>query len=481
MKKGMKKRMKKRLLPLLAALCALLAITAGMAGCSGAGGGGGDPAGSTAAVAATASVAPAAGGQGAQEDSGGGPDAFADRDPASYSGAVTLWAFDKNSEDAVVAKFNEVFPNLTVDVVAVGYPDYMNKVQTTLAGGGELADIVKAEYGFRAQMQALDIYDYLDEAPYNLDRSLVMDYEVPVSSFNGHIVGIENSINSAGFAYKVDLAEKYLGTSDPDEIEAMLPTWDAYIAKGREVFEQSGGGVRLIAAWGDVSDYTLNWGDDRLTEGNRATDYLLNALPEKRYRLLGEMLANNVVDKAITQIYDPAYLAAYADDSHIFFLCSTWHETAYIDPNDGDTDGRWRLITPPDGPINLGGTNDGIWKGSPNKELAWQYLKWISLSEEGGEACIGARGYYIPYKPFIAAHDFSKDSNPFFGAQNVAQAFVDFAPDVKVRMPERYFNQIGDSFAAVELAIVQGQELSLEQYKELVRQEIMNNCPELDW
>lgn len=418
--------------------------------------------------------------EGSGQESGGATESFTEKAPEEYEGTITLWAWDKASEDKVVAEFNKVYPNIKVDVISVGYADYVNKVQTGLVGGGELPDIIKAEYGFRAQMQAMDVYDYLDEAPYNLDTSLVMDYEIPCSSYNGHVVGIENSINTAGFAYKKDLAEQYLGTSDPDKLQEMLATWDDYVELGKKVYEESNGEVSLITAWGDMQDYLLNLGDEPLSEDGKATDYLLNQLPEKRYDLFQKMLAGNTFDKNIAQIYEPGYLSSYADDKHIFYLCSTWHSTAYIDGNDGENDGRWHIITPPDGPINLGGTNDGIWKDSPNKELAWQYLKWISLTEEGGETCIGARGYYIPYKPFIENHDWSQDLTTLYGDQNTAQLFaVDMAAKVKVRKPEFYYNEIKYSFETVERLLMQNPDMPLDEYKELVRQEFSNNCPDM--
>ena len=35
-------------------------------------------------------------------------------------------------------------------------------------------------------------------------------------------------ISTAGMAYKKDVAEKYLGTSDRKELEAMLSDWEAF-------------------------------------------------------------------------------------------------------------------------------------------------------------------------------------------------------------------------------------------------------------
>ncbi len=45
---------------------------------------------------------------------------------------------------------------------------------------------------------------------------------------NGAFVCIPMDISTAGMAYKKDVAEKYLGTSDRKELEAMLSDWEAF-------------------------------------------------------------------------------------------------------------------------------------------------------------------------------------------------------------------------------------------------------------
>ena len=110
----------------------------------------------------------------------------------------------------------------------------------------EVITILCGEYNFRAQLFKMDILENLEEAPYNLDRTQVMDYELPLSTYNGKIIGLEGSITAGGIAYKAPLAKQYLGTDSVADLEKSLATWDDMIAAGKMVQEKSGGKAYLF-------------------------------------------------------------------------------------------------------------------------------------------------------------------------------------------------------------------------------------------
>lgn len=410
--------------------------------------------------------------------------AAAEKQPADYTGTVSLWAWDKAGEDAIIKGFNEVYPNLKVDAISVGYDDYMNKIQTSIAADSEIADILLAEMGFRARLLNMDILEDLEQAPYNFDKTKVLDYVVPITSFNGKVVGVDDSINSSGFAYKADLAKKYLGTDDPAELEKLLPTWDVFVEKGKEIQSASGGKVFLISCWADLQEYYNNFGTEAYTAGNKVTDFTLDTRATERYNLLKAMMDGVTFDKSIPGHYTPADNASFTQDNHIFYLCALWGVNFVLKSNDKDSAGRWRVMQAPGGPFNQGGTIRAIWKDSKNKENAWQYINYGYNSIEGCEKAVTNRNYYPPYKPFIDQHDFSKDADPYFGTQNVYEKYIkEMAPNVKVRAPEVYQNQIYDAYAAVETAVLNDKknEITLDKYKEMLKTEIKNKCPDLEW
>jgi multiple sugar transport system substrate-binding protein len=404
------------------------------------------------------------------------------KSPADVKGTATLWTWDKATEDASVAEFNKVYPNVKINVLAVGYDDYINKVQTSIAAGSELGDILMAESGFRARLLNMNLLDDLEAAPYKVAKSNFLDYVSPITTFNGKMVGYEGNISVGGLAYKAPLAKQYLGTDSPSDLEKRLNSWDAMVTAAKEVQEKSSGRAYLFHAWADIQEYFDSKGSEPWTKDNKPTDYLLNQLPSQRYKVLKEMLAAKGFDKAISDHYTPAMNAALGGDNHVFINAATWTPAFVIQPNDKNGNGKWRIMEAPGGVYNMGGALYGIWKGSKNKEAAFTYLNWAFGTKEGAEANVKARGYFPPVTSFVESHDFSKDANPTFAPQNIAEKFIkEMAPKNKVRAPELYTNQIKEAFKVAETTVINDNSITEAQYKEILVKEIKNRCPDLQW
>lgn len=402
--------------------------------------------------------------------------------PADLKGTATLWTWDKGTEDPTVAEFNKVYPNVKIDVLAVGYDDYINKVQTSVASGADIGDIILVEMGFRARLLNMDLLDDLTQAPYNVDPSKFLEYTTPITTYNGKMVGFEGNICAGGLAYKAPLAKQYLGSDDPAELEKMLNSWDAMVAKAKEVYEKSGGKVYLFHAWADIQEYFDCFGTEPWTKDNKPTDYLLNTMPAQRYKVLKEMMAANGFDKSISDHYTPAMNAAIGGDNHIIMNAATWTPAFVIQPNDKDGNGKWRIMEAPGGAYNMGGSLFGIWKGSKNKGAAFAYINWAFGTKEGAEGNVKARGWFPPLKEFIDSHDFSKDSNEYFAPQNINDKFIkQMSPKVKVRTPELYMNQIKEAFKVAETTVIKSNDVSEARYKEILAKEIKDKCPDLEW
>ena len=157
--------------------------------------------------------------------------------------------------------------------------------QTSIATGLKLPTPVGGN-GFRARLLNMAILENLEQAPYNVDRTKFMDYVIPIASYNGKIVGFDDSINASGLAYKAALVKQYLGTDEASELEKTLNTWDAFIEKGKEVQQASGGKVYIINSWAAVQEYFNNFGTEPYTKDNKVTDFTLNTRAEERYTLL---------------------------------------------------------------------------------------------------------------------------------------------------------------------------------------------------
>ena len=236
------------------------------------------------------------------------------QDPADLTGTVVIWDWDGGTQQKYVDKFNEVYPNVKIEVQDVAWDDYMTKLQTSYVSGMDLPDIILGEMAWRGTLFEMGICDKLEEAPYNLDRSKMVASSVPlVSDQDGNILGLEMQVTPAGFAYKRDLAKEYLGTDDPAEVGAMISDWDAFLEVGKQVSEKSNGKVKMMVSLGDVLLSTIGQNIVDYVDGNTVdiTKKMTKPL-ETTMKMRDAGIIGNV------EMYSASWYSAYAADEYIF-------------------------------------------------------------------------------------------------------------------------------------------------------------------
>lgn len=407
---------------------------------------------------------------------------FDEKSPEEWEGEISIWTWNVDGVQLFVDEFNKVYPNVKVDPIAVTYDDYVSKVQMSIASGSDLPDILQAEMGFREQLFQLDTLENLEAAPYNYDRSNLLEYVPEITSYNDNIVAIEDSINATAMAYKKELAKQYLGTDDPAELAEMLQTWDDYIELGKKVQEDSNGEVFILSNWADVTDYMNNFGTEPYTADNKVTDFCLNDRAQLRYDTLNKMLENHTFDTTISNTFTTGWDASFSENHHIFYSMPSWSIVDGIQRNDPEGKDRWNIIPAVGGSFNNGGTAWGITKTSKNKDLAWLFLNYMFNTMDGMESCISSRNYYVPNNQLLDNHDFSTDSSEYWGDANIYEVYMtELAPQIEVRKPEYYLSKIYNSYLAIDNEIINGTEMSFDEYVELVTERIKADCTDLDW
>ncbi|MDE6996074.1 MAG: extracellular solute-binding protein, partial [Lachnospiraceae bacterium] len=182
---------------------------------------------------------------------------------------VTIWCWDTGDTRKQMHDEFTKATGIKVNLVAVESKDMTQKLQTTLASGGEMPDIAWLEATFRGKLLSLDIWEDITSDPYNFDTSQVLDYLIPLETAEGgQYVGPECP-SVAGMAYKRELAKEYLGTDDPQELESMLSDWDAFIEKGKEVTEKSGGTVFMLSSLGAAGQMLKGQSTAPFVEGDK--------------------------------------------------------------------------------------------------------------------------------------------------------------------------------------------------------------------
>lgn len=399
--------------------------------------------------------------------------------PTNLKGEIVVWDWDEAFLKTMVPEFNKYFPNIKVKYTVVNNNDYMQKLQSGIASGSEVPDVILGEMNFRGQLFDLDILDNLEQAPYNFSRDELLDYLPPLlSNSKGELVGVDQSITPAGLAYRRDLAQTYLGTDDPEKLSAMLTDWDAFIEKGREVLEKSGGTVTMIASLDDAYRVLKGQTEQPYIEG---TTINLTQRMQKPFEILFKMRDAGIIGKY--EGYTPGWNASFAKGDNIFYPLAPWSAKWNVQANDPEGIGRWGLIPAPEGGFTYGGTSVGVYKNSKNKEAAWAYIYFCYISSEGMDVNYHKLGNLPGVKSFYEKHrdwlEEGTELDKYFG-QNLSLTFYEkIVPEVVGSTQTKYDSIVQTVFNSLFPLWMKDTSIDMHEALEKFKEEIKNQAPEV--
>lgn len=349
--------------------------------------------------------------------------------PKDYEGTLSMWGWDETYFKTIAQAFQEEYKNVTFEYTEVDGAKLLQKYEIALISGKELPDIAWAMIDYRGRMFELDMWEPLDEEPYLVSLDQFYEYIQPqIVNSHGKICGLEQSLSPVGLMYRKDLARKYLGTDDPQKLEAMLSDWDSFIEKGKEVQKKSKGEVYIFFGSNDILKIVQSqrkevWTDEETINVEKTFGRTLDLM----CRFRDERTADG----------SGAYWRQTAGErKHIFTPCTFW-SVKLMEPLDEKEKGQWGLIHIPEGSVSWGGTAMGITKSCKDKRLAWEFLKFAALSSEGAEALNQIGLMTAAKKPYEENPMLASYKSELFGEQDMGIYFMEeIVPDIKGRALE---------------------------------------------
>lgn len=391
--------------------------------------------------------------------------------PEDYKGEFVLWSWVQLYPEGLKA-FNEKYPNIKIKYVEVHSEDVTKKLQTTIASGGVLPDVIRIERAQKAKIFDMDILENLEAPPFNADRSLLFDYDIPAFSKDGHLVAIPDDMAISGLAYIKSLTREYFGTDVPEELEAIFTDWDVFIAKGKEVVEKSNGKVKMISSLGSVWEIIKGQRKTPFFEG----DTLNTEVLRERVERLVQFRDAGIVGKL--DQWTPAWNAAFGGNDYIFAYCPVWMPHYVIGPNDKEDD-RWGLMVAPEGGFIRGGSSHGIPKGAPNAELGWKWIEFMSLTQEGAVAQ-KKDGVFTHYKPAYEDKEFINWTWRNFGDQNIGEKFFEDISPVTTDVPENVNdNYLDEVMNIIVQTLNRDEAFGVDEAMEKIVQELKAKNPDI--
>ena len=354
------------------------------------------------------------------------------------SGTLEVWGWTTDPQYQIEA-FEKAYPNVTVNYTMIG-TDYDTKMQTIVDNRTEGPDVFYADVKTVKNYIESDAWETLTDDPYNIDVSDSEDYTVKLGSdSDGNVKALSYQATPGGFWYKRDLAKKYLGTDDPDEISEMLSTTEGMLDVAEKLKESSNGETHMFASYKDLWQFA-NYGMRSVAwvDGNKfqMDDYI----PE--FFDLAKTVRDNGYDAKI-DTWSEAWYASCADDSVFGYAEPTWGLQYVIQTGAPDSEGNWGLASMPAAYFN-GGSYLGIYQESQNKELAAEYVKFVCTNKDFLAQYAKDKGDYTSLKSVNKEIADGGYEESWCAGQNTFKFFSDQMDKINTDIVTKYDDTIGN-------------------------------------
>lgn len=377
----------------------------------------------------------------------------------ALEGTLTIWTLAKDLE-TMANKFAEENPGVEVAVTVIEPADYVTKTMTAVLGGDDSIDVIVGEPQMLEPMFEAGMFEDLDAMGCGEFTGDMVDYMLEVGQYEGVQRAISYQICPSGFYYRRDIAEKVFGYSDPDKVGELFASYDK-ILETAETLKQAGyaifasdgelGYMSGDSAW--VIDGKLNVDQARydymdlcvaLYQGGYTT--FAGAWSSPWYAAMAGPVAYLTPDVNIWDAEAVEEASKDAEQTEVFaFGLPSWGVLTMRD-NYGDTKGQWGVCSGPSYGFG-GGTWLGISTLSKNKELAWEFIKWVVADIDTINWWIETSQGDVPsYIPALEAH--KDDENEIYGGQKMFAFWLEQAEGIDYSKVTQYDTAIGNAWGA---------------------------------
>src|SRR5690625_4991309 len=138
------------------------------------------------------------------------------------AGEIEFWTWSTDIYEELIEEFNEVYPEIKVNLSVMPLGELHDKLATTLAAGSGSPDVAMVEVGEFPRYTDGDLLEDFLQPPYDIGR-----YEDDVPEFNWEqwktfdgqkMLGVPHGIAPGVFYYREDLYEQVGLPNDPEEL-----------------------------------------------------------------------------------------------------------------------------------------------------------------------------------------------------------------------------------------------------------------------
>ena len=141
---------------------------------------------------------------------------------------LVVWSFTDELDNMIHKYYKPAHPEVTIQYTMTPTEQFPNKLDPVLQSGQGAPDVFAMEDAFvRKYVESgllLDISDVYESA-----KEKLVPYPVQVGSYNGKVYGMAWQAAPGAVFYRRSLAQKYLGTDDPTEVQKHFADLNVFI------------------------------------------------------------------------------------------------------------------------------------------------------------------------------------------------------------------------------------------------------------
>ncbi|MBM7829918.1 lactose/L-arabinose transport system substrate-binding protein [Agromyces cerinus] len=357
------------------------------------------------------------------------------------AGKITIWTWDAPGDGlkAAIPAFQELHPDVEIDVQDVGNPAIWEKITTGMAAGGSgLPDVLNigidymGNYVEKFPGELVDLRDFgadelADEFPSGAWKS--------GSGADGAVYGIPYEVNATGFFYRTDIFEQ--AGVDIDSIE----TWDQLLEAGVTIKEKTGVNLYNQDKAASAADSAGLWQLLTALQGSFYFDEQGEITMNSEAGVHSLELIKKANDLGIVGDEQGSWdtlLASLRGETDVAIMPSGGWMAGVMENEAPDMAGNWGVRLPPavePGGITAavnGGTYLSIPTESKNQRTAWEFVNFALGTLEGQEVVYDGGGMFPGYKPMLESEGFAEPSEYFNGQSPNAIFIAELAQDTPV-------------------------------------------------
>ncbi len=402
--------------------------------------------------------------------------------PAENNGdTLVVWTFTEEIKGMIENHYLQDNPDLPYDVQIVVVPNenYQSKLDPALASGKSAPDVFALEAAYIKKYTNSPYTKPLTDLGFEDQSEHTLDYVMDVArDENSVLKGLSWQATPGAYFYRRSMAEELLGTSEPEEVQALVSDFDKFYDVAKRINQESGGQVSAIGSMGDLTQVFFAAREKGWVEDDKLIiDPKIDELMEMAKRFEQEGLS------AQANQWEELWFAGMSGDSVFGYFLPTWGLHYVLKPNATNantgesTEGDWAMIQGPS-PYFWGGTWLAVREGTEMEQAAADLVEYMTLNEAFLEEWALETGDVLSN---VTVVDKIKDTyaEPFLDGQNHYAAFVRMAEDVDATIITGYDQDIQVLLEEQLIAYSKGEkdkETAMADFKSAVK----NYYPDLE-